>query len=110
MVVDTCAFCITNAIRLGEEGKIVASSDVQRDDRHLEFLEVRRYQATISVPESVISPSSGCPLTLPPPPPLSPSRFSFARGAPFTGYSLDGNFPPVALITAIFVRLTIIIS
>lgn len=69
------------------------------------------YQTTISVQESVISPSSGCSLArLPFFLSLSLSRFSLAREASFTGYLPDGNFPPVALITAISVRLTIIIN
>lgn len=98
--------------------KMASLSDTHRDDGHLEFLEIRRisgdYLGTRERNQSIIRllscfsslfPPSSSPVLS-----LSLSRFSLAREAPFTGYLPDGNFPPVALITAISVRLTIIIS
>lgn len=97
-------------MQLGEEKEIANLSDVHRDDGHFEFLEVRRvsgdYLGTRERNQFIIRLLSYPSLH------LSPflSRFSLAREAPFTGYSPNGNFPPVALITVISVRLTIIIS
>lgn len=76
--------------------------DNSGNDGHLEFLEVAGIRR-VSRYRSVISPSSGR-LLVPslsssfsssspafiPPPSLLPRR------VPFTGYSPDGNFPPVA--------------
>lgn len=109
-------YCDTNEIDFGraERKKDRGVRPAYKHDGHLEFLEVRRVSGDYlrERNQSIIrSPSCFLP---PPPPPLSLSlslsHFPSARGAPFTGYSPDGNFPPVALITAISVRLTIIIS
>lgn len=88
--------------------------DNSRNDGHLEFLEVRRYQASISVPErnqSIIRSSSRSLalffllLLLPRVYPLPP--LSFRAGFLLLVIRLMETFLP-SLITAISVRLTII--